>query len=393
MNTLAHLIPRLKTGITILPLPSRTFVGNAQRGLEIFSPVRAALPSIDGVKSCLEIGNTLNIPLEEIEELITQLDQAHLLDTSVGKLSVHSRFHSSSAHRASHVVDDSHDGAYLQMQSKIASELSFTTWHDGVRDGGVDAISERRNVSVAIHGDSRIATLLFGILLSSGLSQTTLHASEKRIIGEEDTCAGFLRPGDIGAPLIGRTQELARELSLFPPHLPSPPTKSKAKSKAKARSRHNEKKQEQSGQNEEELGTSLRSIAIAIGEAPADLIQGWLSKGVPHLLIDAPDGASLIIGPLVIPGKTPCARCIALTREEQSEIWSGVDWQRNISPNAEVPVAVAHHVAGLIALELLRFVDTGDSEVIGARVRFNYHAPLQGGRTIYARHPACGCSW
>jgi hypothetical protein len=387
MNTLAHLKPRLKTGITILPLSSRTFVGNAQRGLEIFSPVRAALPSIDGVKSCLEIGNALNIPIEEIEELITELDQAHLLDTSVGKLSVHSRFHSSSTHRASHVVDDSHDGAYLQMQSKIASELSFTTWHEGVRDGGVDAISERRNVSVAIHGDSRIATLLFGILLASGLSQTSLYASEKRIIGEEDTCAGFLRPSDIGAPLIGRTQELSRELSLFPPHLPSPPIM------AKVRSRHGGKKRQESDQNEGELSTSLRSMAIAIGDAPADLIQGWLSKGVPHLLVSAPDGASLIIGPLVIPGKTPCARCIALTREEQSEIWSGVDWQRNISPSAEVPVSVAHHVAGLIALELLRFVDTGNSEVIGARVRFNYHAPLQGGRTLYARHPACGCSW
>jgi len=389
MNTLAYLKPRLKTGITILPLPSRTFVGNAQRGLEIFSPVRAALPSIDGVKSCLEIGNALNIPIEEIEELITELDQAHLLDTSVGKLSVHSRFHSSSTHRASHVVDDSHDGAYLQMQSKIASELSFTTWHDGVRDGGVDAISERRNVSVAIHGDSRIATLLFGILLASGLSQTTLYASEKRIIGEEDTCAGFLRPSDIGAPLMGRTQELSRELSLFPPHQPSPTVKTKPK----ARSHHGGKKRQEIEQNEGEQSTSLRSMAIAIGEAPADLIQGWLSKGVPHLLVGAPDGASLIIGPLVIPGKTPCARCIALTREDQSEIWSGVDWQRNISPSAEVPVSVAHHVAGLIALELLRFVDTGNSEVIGARVRFNYHAPLQGGRTIYARHPACGCSW
>jgi bacteriocin biosynthesis cyclodehydratase domain-containing protein len=118
-----------------------------------------------------------------------------------------------------------------------------------------------------------------------------------------------------------------------------------------------------------------------------------MSTGTPHLLVDTPDAASLVVGPLVIPGQTPCARCIALAREEQSEIWSGVDWQRNILQSAEVPVSVAHHIAGLIALELLRFIDSGDSEMIGSRVRCNYHSPLQGGRIIYARHPACGCSW
>lgn len=387
MDTLSHVTPRLKTGTIILPLPSRTYVGNGQRGIEIFSPARAAIACLDGQRNCVEIGTSLDIPLNEIEELIIQLDEAHFLDTSVGKIRVHERFHSRNTNRASHDGDNSHDGAFQQMQVKIASELSFTTWLDGVRDGGVSAISERRNMKVSIYGDSRVATLLFGILLASGLSQTSLHVSDQRIVGEEDTCAGFLRPSDIGASLNARTRELAGDLSLFPLSHPAPPAKIVPKSGAKAR----EAKINASAATTSADTSSL--IAIAIGDLPADLIQGWMSKGVPHLLVDAPDAASLMIGPLVIPGQTPCARCIALAREEQSEIWSAVDWQRNISPRHEVPVSVAHHVAGLIALELLRFVDSGESEIIGSRIRFNYHAPLQGGRTVYARHPACGCTW
>ncbi len=387
MDTISHVKPRLKTGTITLPLPSRTYVGNGQSGIEIFSPARAAIASFDGQKSCLEIGNSMDIPLNQIEELVSELDEAHLLDTSVGKIRVHERFHSSNTNRASHDGDDRHDGAFQQMQAKIASELSFTTWLEGVRDGGVSAISERRYVNVSIYGESRVATLLFGILLASGLSQTSLHVSDKRIIGEADTCAGFLRPSDIGASLNSRTRELAGELSLFPLMHPAPPVKAIPKSGAKAR----EAKMNESTRIQ--FADTSPSIAIAIGEPPADLIQEWMSRGIPHLLVDTPDAASLMIGPLVIPGHTPCAQCIALAREEQGEIWTGVDWQRNISPRCEVPVSVAHHVAGLIALELLRFVDSGKSEIIGSRIRLNYHAPLQSGRTVYARHPACGCTW
>jgi hypothetical protein len=372
--------PRLKIGALVHALENRTYVGNLSAGIEIHSSARTALASLNGDLTCHELSSVLGIPMDEIETLVRNLDEAHLLDTEVGRISFHSRFHSRNAHRPSHDADDSNDGAYQQLQSKIASELSFTTWLNGVRDGGIGKLSERRSVSVTIYGESRIALLLFGILAASGVSQTTLQVSKRRTIKEEDTCAGYLRANDIGLPLLARVRELSRELSLFPSN----------QGTSKTAANHTELKND---------GENTRQLAIAVGAAPADLIQEWMSQGIPHLLVENPDAASITVGPLVIPGKTPCARCISLARQDQGDIWSDIAWQRNTSPAAEVPVAVAHHISGLIALELLRFIDatncqiTESSELAGARVRFDYHAPLRGGRTLYARHPACGCTW
>ena len=369
----AHLKPRLKTGTIIHTHQDRTYIGTLQAGIEFNPPIRAVLESMNGNQTCAEISASLGYPLPDIEELVGGLEAAHLIDTEVGKISFHSRFHSRSAHRTTHAGDDSQDGAYQQLQTKMAPELAFTTWLAGVRDGGVGRISARRNVELNIFGSSRIATLLFGILLSSGVSQTQLHLKAGRVIGEGDICAGYLRSSDIGLSLAARTKELARDLSLFPDGFAK-------QSRPRPATQFNEK--------------SVNSqIAIAIGSAPADLLQKWMSEGTPHLLIEDPDAASVTIGPLVIPGRTPCARCISLARADQGELWNALAWQKSITSPLEVPVSVAHHIAGLIALEILSYIDTQKCALSGARIRFDYHTPLQGGRTLYARHPACGCNW
>jgi len=197
------------------------------------------------------------------------------------------------------------------------------------------------------------------------LSRTILRGSnDQKTITEADLCAGFLHPSDIGLSFRNRTQELARELSLFPI---APP-----------------------GKTEEEV---TRKFAVAVGNAPADQLQKWMSDGVPHLLVENPDGASITVGPLVVPGQTPCARCIAMTKEDQNDAWREIAWQKISSPPLEVPVAVAHHVAGLVALELLRFIDEDQSQLIGNCTRINYHKPTQSEQRSYGRHPACGCNW
>ncbi len=369
---IADIKPRLKVGALIHARQDRTYVGTLSSGIEVNSPIRAVLDLMNGNFTCEEICTSLGYPLSDMETLVSKLADSHLIDTEVGKIRLISRFHSQSAHRASHAGDDSNDGAYLQLQSKLSPELSFTTWLTGVTDGGVGVISARRSLEIDIYGSSRISTLLFGILLSSGVVHTRLHVEQVRLIGEADICAGYLRSSDIGLPLASRTRELSRELSLFPI----------------ATTRNRESTFNETGGN-----PGHKQVAVVIGNAPAELLQEWMSQGRPHLLIENPDAASITIGPLVIPGKTPCGRCIALARDEQGELWNGLAWQKSTSPPNEVPVAVAHHVAGLIALELLCFIDSQTSELSGTKARIDYHSPMQRQRAVYARHPACGCSW
>ena len=46
---------------------------------------------------------------------------------------------------------------------------------------------------------------------------------------------------------------------------------------------------------------------------PADYQQRWLSESTPHLVVVSVIENQLEIGPLVLPGKTTCLRCIDLT--------------------------------------------------------------------------------
>lgn len=369
MNTLLadhiNIKPHLKLGTLLLPGPEFTYVGRNDRGLEVASPARLALAAMDGTHTSSEISAALGIPVEDILSLIAELDRSNLIDTQSSKISVHTRFHSTNTNRPSHDSDDSNDGAYQQLQARLLPELSSATWLDGVRDGGAVIVSRRQEWRVGIHGDSRIATLLYGILLSSGISNTSLqaHSSSKRI-GQEDICAGFLHPSDIGLALEKRSSELARELSLFP-----------------------------LGSTNKSEESQMKALMVAIGSVPASQIQEWMSLGIPHLVVGMPESESIEVGPIVIPGATPCARCISMTRDDQNPTWKEFAMQRVFMPSKEVPVAVAHHVAGMAAMELLHFVDSGRSQLIGEISRINFHAPLASATQAFARHPACGCNW
>lgn len=355
--------PHLKVGTIVAPRSHSTYVGSSDHGLEISSPARSVLAVMDGARTCQELSHWLGVSLNEVESLVRELDGAGLIDTETAKISVHTRFHSPNAHRASHDGDDSNDGAVQQLQARLTPELSLATWLANVRDGGVATLSRRRDWHVSIFGDSRIATLLYGILLSSGISQTSVQSSSnQRKISEADLCAGFLHPSDIGHSYATRTQELTRELSLFPA------TKAT---------------------NEE----GSRKLMVAVGNVPADHVQEWMSQGIPHLFIDTPDCASISIGPLVIPGQSPCTRCISLSLDEQNPTWREISLQRQIVPAKEVPVSVAHYVAGVVALELLRFVDEGHSPLIGVSARMDWHQPTLVEPQTFTRHPACGCNW
>ncbi|MDP1712713.1 MAG: hypothetical protein Q8K86_09685 [Candidatus Nanopelagicaceae bacterium] len=368
--------PRLKVGVLVVTHEEFTYVGRMDAGVALSSPARNAINFLSGEKSCEELSQLLDTPIEEINNLITELNAAELLDTKATKIAVHARFHSPNAHRASHAGDDSSDGAFQQLKARLVPELTSATCHAKAKDGGVSIVNSRRDWQVNIFGDSRIATLLYGILLSSGITHTRLHLpQENRTITERDLCAGSLRASDIGLSFRGRLDELARELSLFP----TTPT-----------SKTDTKGNESAGEKGE---PAKKIISIVVGTPPSDQLQIWMSKGIAHLLVDSPDGASVTIGPLVIPGKTPCTRCVSITNEDLNELWRDIAWKKQNSPAAEVPVAVAHHIAGFLALELLAFLDEGRSKLVGASVRINFHAPTLIQERLFARHPACGCTW
>jgi hypothetical protein len=263
--------------------------------------------------------------------------------------------------------DQSADAGYIQLQSKITPELSATTWIAGVNDGGVEVLTNRRLALIEISGENRIATQLYGILLASGVTQTKMASAARRDrarIGNQDMCAGLLASNDVGSNFQHTLEEKSRELALFP-------------------------NKDKSGSDD----IPEMFLKIFIGNGHEALIAQSMSEDEIHLIVAAPDGPSIEVGPLVIPGKSACSRCVTLARGDQHPRSREIDIYRSTHTELEIPVTIAHFVAAQIASEILRFIDTKKSVLISTRVRTNYLDVCNPQHIRFARHPLCGCSW
>lgn len=364
INTLL-IRPRLKRGSIVLSLSdslvegNRVFVGCNGSGIQCEAlGIRTIIAAFDGKKSTQEIAEALAIDCEIVSQVVGQLLSAGLIDYLVTQIVAPGRFKEQ---------DQSSDAGYIQLQSKITPELSATTWIPGVNDGGVEILTNRRSALIEISGENRVATQLYGILLASGVTQTKMASEARRDrarIGNQDMCAGLLTNSDVGSNFQHTLEDKARELALFP---------SKDKSSV------------------DEIPEVF--LKVFIGNGHEALIAQSMSEDEVHLIVAAPDGPSIDIGPLVIPGKSACSRCITLARSDQHPLSREIDIFRSTHTELEIPVTIAHFVAAQIASEILRFIDTKKSALISTRVRTNYLDVCNPQHIRFARHPLCGCSW
>ena len=362
---LLQIRPRLKRGAIVLSLSdsliegNRVFVGCNGSGIECEAlGINSIIAAFDGKKSAQEIAEALAINVEIVCEVIGQLLSAGLIDYLVTPIVAPGRFKEQ---------DQSADAGYSQLQSKITPELSATTWIPGVNDGGVEVLTNRRLALIEISGENRVATQLYGLLLASGVTQTKMASTSRRDrarIGSQDMCAGLLTSGDVGSNFQHTLEDKARELALFP---------SKDKSVA------------------EDIPEVF--LKIFIGNGHEALIAQSMSEDEIHLIVAAPDGPSIDVGPLVIPGKSACSRCVTLARSDQHSLSREIDIFRSTHTELEIPASISHFVAAQIASEILRFIDTKKSALISTRVRTNYLDVCNPQHIRFARHPLCGCSW
>ena len=362
---LLQIHPRLKRGTIVLSLAdslvdgNRVFVGCNGSGIECEAlGIRSIIAQFDGKKSTQEIAEALAIDAAGVTRVVGQLLSAGLIDYLITQIVAPGRFKEQ---------DQSADAGYIQLQSKITPELSATTWIAGVNDGGVEILTNRRLALIEISGENRVATQLYGLLLASGVTQTKMASASRRDrarIGNQDMCAGLLTNSDVGSNFQHTLEDKARELALFP---------SKDKSVA------------------DEIPEVF--LKIFIGNGHEALIAQSMSEDEIHLIVAAPDGPSIDVGPLVIPGKSACSRCVTLARSDQHRLSREIDLYKSTHTELEIPVSVAHYVAAQIASEILRYIDTKKSALISTRIRTNYLDVCNPQHSRFARHPLCGCSW
>ncbi len=369
--------PRLKNGIYISKAISSEeksiCVAGPGHAIEIFhGGARAIIASLNGIHTPEEISSLLCAPIDVIDSVLAELLAANFLDTVRNKITLHNRFQSAIPSRAAHTEDQSRDAAYSQLQRRLAPELSQATWLNGVADGGVGLLSTRQEFGIEIFGSSRTATLLFSILLASGVTNTrfALNAAHgHQSISDSDLGSGALRTSDIGLGFQSRLEELSREWSLFPVashpgsiHKPVP------------------------------VKIPERNLRIIVGSYDQELIDHLVIDSQDHLFVGKLSGGVATCGPLVRPSRTPCIRCLTLGDAERfGQFHNRLSAASGTSE--EFPIAIAHQVAAIAAHTALRFIDTGESTLMGAQIHLNYLEPYAPTIHRFSRHPSCACQW
>jgi hypothetical protein len=122
-------------------------------------------------------------------------------------------------------------------------------------------------------------------------------------------------------------------------------------------------------------------------------IDRLLSAGTAHLLAHLRDGAG-VVGPLVLPGRTACLRCLELHRSDRDSAWPAVAAQLVGRVGRAAPACVAA-TAALATAQAVAALDgsaggTAIPAVLDATLEFEPSGPRLI-RRIWTPHVRCGC--
>ncbi len=368
----------LKRGTSLFETttPGEFFLGTSARAIRIYTAEQKIIAEhlAQGVNED-DIPRISGVSSIAIHNLMTELANQSLLDTSQGSITISDRFISKIDGRASKNSKPQRDGAYIQLQNRIAPELEQTTWKTDVTDGGVAILSARQNFLIEISGSNRVATLLYSLLLASGFTQSRFAPGARgrnTQIGDLDIAVDGITSSQYGFSFIKNREDMRRDYSLFP--------------------------LDKSANYADEASTP--DLVIICGDIDPEKLALWMSYGQTFIHIPHPEGGRAKIGQIVIPGKTPCLRCAELVERDQS----GVVSQRVLSAEStlEYPHIAAHAVAALAASQVVAYCDgatLSEGEVLkvvelfGKITIVDYQRLAQPQVVAITRHPLCGCAF
>lgn len=262
---------------------------------------------------------------------------------------------------------------------RLRLEPDVAAWStgDGVpRKRGL--LAARRRAMVVVQGAGRLGAALTGLLAAAAVGR--LLVADEYDVRPSDLSPGGHRPAGIGAgraaSAAGSAVDVARSARVAAARVPP---------RAGA------------GERRPDL-----VVLAPDGPAPASGRCGQLlADDVPHLLATTYERVATV-GPLVIPGRTPCATCLELHRVDRDPAWPTVSAQLSgpgtpmtgVRATPACDVVLATFAATLAATAVLAYLDEPDRphELAGALVQVR-PPNLRPRRRSWSMHPACGCGW
>ncbi len=364
--------PALKHGVGFHLTADRTLliVGTRFRGITFpadWDGLNSArmLELMDGKRGISEICQISKTAPEQIKKLLHELQRHDLVDLFRTPISYVERYNPEVGEIEPMIDTEnfqsqflSEDYAIQNFLSRIEVECNAATFNSGDVDAGRTSVINRRRFSILIFGKGKIVNNLVGILSASGFSQIKV-INRVRVrspflkVTEHDLSGGFVNRNHIGQSRRQVLEQLKANSSLYPD-------------------------QSNSGRNPD--------LVISIGKPAPDALQRWSSENTRYLLVDIASSGEVRVGPLVIPGKTPCYRCIELSSNQSRE-------EPIVNRDLDVGVTISYAIAASIAADVSQIAAHKKSVFLATSITYsmrNFHKPeLQ----QWMLHPACGCNW
>jgi hypothetical protein len=200
------------------------------------------------------------------------------------------------------------------LRSRLAPELATAALAHGDGDGGARILARRQGACVRVHGMSRAGLCVASLLTASGIGLVVSTGEASGLPADPDQPDGLTPTshGDVPAP--GR-----------------PPCDDRGR---------------------------RPDLVILADTHCRELPDSLVRDGIPHLATTASEAIG-VVGPLVLPGRTACLRCLDLARAERDPAWPLILAQLNACA-ADPPACdtvLAATVAAQAAAQALSLID------------------------------------
>ncbi|GAU65339.1 hypothetical protein SSP35_01_06790 [Streptomyces sp. NBRC 110611] len=337
--------------------------GVAPAHARVVGPVDTATGSfltlLDGTRTMRQLiaeASALDLPPEHVRGVVGRLGAAGLLEAPTA-----------GGPGAAAVRED--QPAFERLRPDLAS-LSVRHREPA---GALERMAARRAVRTKVRGAGRVGAAIAALLSASGLGRV-------EVVDGGTVAPGDVLPGGLDAERIGERRATAAERLVRR----CSPWSRRPRPRVPV---------SESG----EPGLSLMVLAPRDGlaaYAPDPVLsEPLLTAGIPHLYAGVIEGTG-VVGPLVLPGGSACARCDELSRTDAEPAWPRLlaQWRsgRAAPPVPACDAALATAVAGLAAAQALAFLDGELPPCTGARMELAL--PCGSVRTARIEpHPECGC--
>ncbi|MFD9905449.1 ThiF family adenylyltransferase [Streptomyces sp. NPDC059063] len=327
--------------------------GVAPAHARVLGPVDTATGSfltlLDGTRGLpllREEGSRMGLPDGHVDKLLHRLAQAGLLDDATGGGPA------ADALRARTDVVD-------RLRPDLAALSAVTP---GPTDG-IRKMAARRATRVRVRGTGRVGAVVAAILSGAGIGQ--VDVMDGGCVEPWD-----IAPGGLPADSVGQRRDAAARRTARHAAPGRPP-------------RHPENRENRGGRgdtrgNKGERADGERPLSLVVltprdgldAYAPApSSAEPLVAAGTPHLYAGVIEGTG-VVGPLVLPGSTACAGCLALNQTDHDPAWPRLLAQWHSGRQRHVPacdLALSTTVAGLAAAHALAFLDGAEPAVAGVR--------------------------